>query len=364
MANQESHKLTLFRGSGDLGLFVWSPFVTKLEFRLRISNTHYVPAAGSPPNGPRKKIPYLDLTASDGSVVHLSDTTWITRDLIKRGVLPDINAKLSPTQSAIDTAVRIMLEEKLFFLQSHERWVLNFETMRDKVFSQVPLPQRDVVGEKTKNEIIQKLDLQGTGRFTDAERWESIEEIWTAIDGLLQESKAKAGDGECFWILGGSEPTEADATVFGYSVSSQACKSGPKSAQLVKTKFPVVLEYARRIQQKYFADYAPFDAPTTKFTPPHTLTVATTITQPPLLLFWNQITTFHPSAMKLHFTLLVTALTALVSASGAAKHVEPALAPRDKRCDKKCNGEWEKCIRVRTDFRCSWRERQEKKDEC
>ncbi|PVH98107.1 hypothetical protein DM02DRAFT_616049 [Periconia macrospinosa] len=260
MTTQQAHQLTLFRGSDDAGEFAWSPFVTKLEFRLRVSNAPYTREIGSALNAPRKKIPYLDLTTPDGGIVHLSDTTWTIRDLIKRGILPSLNARLSPTQNAIDVAVRGMLEEKLFFLQSHERWIVNYETMRDKVLAAVPFPQRNVVGENTKNEIIRKLDYQGIGRFTYAEMRELIEEIWTALNALLQESKSKAEPGECFWLLGGSEPTEADATVFGFSISSQRCKSGPETGELVRTKHPVVLEYARRIQEKYFVDYAPFDA--------------------------------------------------------------------------------------------------------
>lgn len=260
MASQNESQLTLYRGYDGAGQFVWSPFVSKLECRLRISKAPYIRGIGSAPAGPRKKIPYLDLTAPDGTVAHLSDTTSIAKELIKRRILPDLNAKLTGSQKAVDVAIRAMLEEKLYFLQARERWLTHFEIMRDMVLGAVPFPQRIAAGENAKSEIIRKLDYQGIGRLTDAEMWDSIEEIWAAVDALLQESKAKAGQGECFWLLGESEPTEADATVFGFAISSQLAKAGPESAELVRTRFPTVVEYAERIQKAYFEDYESFTA--------------------------------------------------------------------------------------------------------
>lgn len=91
--------------------------------------------------------------------------------------------------------------------------------MRDYALGAIPYPVRIVVGLLAYRRIVATLHGQGTGRFTDGEIKEFKSEIWATIDGLLQASKsASAGEGP-FWVLGGQEPTEADATLFGFVVS-------------------------------------------------------------------------------------------------------------------------------------------------
>lgn len=91
--------------------------------------------------------------------------------------------------------------------------------MRDHALGAIPYPVRIVVGLLVYRRIVATLHGQGTGRFTDGEIKEFKSDIWATIDGLLRESKsASAGEGP-FWVLGGGEPTEADATLFGFVVS-------------------------------------------------------------------------------------------------------------------------------------------------
>ena len=95
----------------------------------------------------------------------------------------------------------------------------NYYTMRDHALSAIPYPIRVVVGLLAYRRMIATLHGQGTGRFTNDEIKESKSEIWATIDGMLRASKsASAGEGP-FWVLGGEEPTEADATLFGFVIS-------------------------------------------------------------------------------------------------------------------------------------------------
>ncbi|KAF1960550.1 hypothetical protein CC80DRAFT_437556 [Byssothecium circinans] len=249
-------EITLFRGSDEPGHFVWSPFVTKVEFRLRTSNTSYTRAIGAAASGPKGKIPYLDLTMPGQPTLHLADSTLILKSLVESNLINDVNSALSPAQKGIDLAIRALFEEKLYFLQAHERWIVNFETMRDHILAAVPLPQRLAVGEHVKGEITRKLDLQGVGRFTEPEKRAAIRDIWEGLSGLLEASKANVGDGGVFWVLGGPLPSEADATVFGFAASVLISEASPQSMELVKREFPVVVEYAKRVQARWFGDYA------------------------------------------------------------------------------------------------------------
>jgi hypothetical protein len=82
-----------------------------------------------------------------------------------------------------------------------------------------------------------------------------VREIWDGVSGVLEESRRGANSEDCFWVLGGEGPTEADSTVFGFVVSTLVCDAAPQTRELVKSEFPVVVEYAERIHRRWFPDY-------------------------------------------------------------------------------------------------------------
>lgn len=104
-------KLTLYRGFDWPGRYTWSPFVCKLETRLRLAGVPYVAAPGHIRQSPRGKIPYVQLANGE----QMSDSTLITQRLINDGAIPDLNAGLLPLQRAQDLAWRALMEDKLYF---------------------------------------------------------------------------------------------------------------------------------------------------------------------------------------------------------------------------------------------------------
>lgn len=120
MASQLKNQLRIiiYRGFQGSGAYVWLPFVTKLEARLRFAGVSYRTEAGSLSKAPRGKIPYIEISKTDsGSPTTLADTVLITEKLVEDGVLDDLNAKLSPAEKAHDLAIRALLEDKLYFYQ-------------------------------------------------------------------------------------------------------------------------------------------------------------------------------------------------------------------------------------------------------
>ena len=119
--SQSLQSLTLYRGWPDQGKHVWSPFVVKLEARLRFAGVSYTAAAGSPTTAPKGKIPYVEYqlqTPSAGAApapVQMGDSGLITKHLVEEGVLPDLNGGLSPEDRGRDLATRALLEDKLYF---------------------------------------------------------------------------------------------------------------------------------------------------------------------------------------------------------------------------------------------------------
>ncbi len=110
--------ITLFRGWKGTGSYVWSPFVTKVEARLRFSGIPYHVAAGSPRQSPRGKIPYIELSNLDSAQsTVLSDSTLIINRLVEDEIVDDLNSELSPVEKAHDLALRALLEDKYYFYQ-------------------------------------------------------------------------------------------------------------------------------------------------------------------------------------------------------------------------------------------------------
>lgn len=109
--------ITVYRGFPATANYVWSPFVTKLEARFRFAGVSYIPEQGSLIKAPRGKIPYMSITTSKttSEPEFLSDTQLISDQLTERGILPDLNDHLSPTEKVVDQALRALLEDKLYF---------------------------------------------------------------------------------------------------------------------------------------------------------------------------------------------------------------------------------------------------------
>ncbi|KAI0203639.1 hypothetical protein F4808DRAFT_26057 [Astrocystis sublimbata] len=126
----------------------------------------------------------------------------------------------------------------------------------------IPWAIRVLVGNLAYRNTVATLHGQGTGRFTPDEIAAFRREIWESFSDLLLESRTKTRSEaattktgpEPFWVLGGPQPTEADASLFGFVSSALICTAGPGSRADVKS-FPVLLDYAQRIQEHYFPDY-------------------------------------------------------------------------------------------------------------
>jgi hypothetical protein len=117
MSSLKDATITVFRGWKDTGKFVWSPYVTKLEARLRFGGVSYKTEAGSPRSAPKGKIPYIEISSSSSHSEQLADSSLITKALCDNGMLLDLNAPLSKTERAHDLALRALLEDKLSFYQ-------------------------------------------------------------------------------------------------------------------------------------------------------------------------------------------------------------------------------------------------------
>ncbi|KAI2627777.1 hypothetical protein GGR54DRAFT_636899 [Hypoxylon sp. NC1633] len=245
-------KLTVYRGFPVKNAYVWSPFVSKLETRLRLAGLPYKIEQGSLGQAPRGKIPYISTPSSPD---FLGDSTLIIKKLIQDGLISDLNGSLTPVQRAQDLALRGLLEDKLYFIQTHERWNDNYVTMRSTVMAAIPYPIQVVVGLLAHRGVMRTLYGQGTARWTPEERTALVRETWESVSAVLLESRSnRTGSDAPFWVLGGSAPTEVDATLYGFIAAGLVCHAAPETQSTVRSH-PVLLDYASRIHDRYFPDY-------------------------------------------------------------------------------------------------------------
>lgn len=128
MESKALNKITLYRGFPPSNQYTWSPFVTKLEFRLRLAGIVYRNLEGTPTEGPSGKVPYVDISAISGQQTAgkelVGDSTVIIQTLIDRGAMADLNRELSADEKLADMAIKALFEEKLYFLQVRQQLVL------------------------------------------------------------------------------------------------------------------------------------------------------------------------------------------------------------------------------------------------
>jgi hypothetical protein len=117
MADIRKPQIILYRGFPGSGHYTSSPFVTKIEARLRFAGLRYQTEAGSIRNAPRGKVPYLTITDPDTAISRtLCDSDLIIKDLVETGLVSALNTDLNASHRTYDLALRGLLENRLYFL--------------------------------------------------------------------------------------------------------------------------------------------------------------------------------------------------------------------------------------------------------
>ncbi len=176
-----------------------SPFAMKAIALMQMSGLDYQIKPGDPRKGPKQKLPVL---IDNGKSI--SDSTHILAHLKSmHGFDPDKN--LTPEQLAIAEAFRRMVEEHLYWVLVHSRWVENGDIVRDVFFAAVPSLMRKFVFRMVIKQVKSALFGQGMGRHTP-------KEIYAFGAADLQAIADYLGDKQFFF---GDAPTSVDATIFG-----------------------------------------------------------------------------------------------------------------------------------------------------
>ena len=194
--------ITLYGFGPGLGLPDPSPFVMKAEVLLKIAGEPYKIDTKGFAKAPKGKLPYID----DDSE-RIADSTFIRWHLEKKYRV-DFDQGLDPTQRATAWAFEKMIEDNLYWVIVHDRWVDgdNFSKGPRRFFDRVPAPIRPLVVPMIRRKVRGALHGQGMGRHAE----EEIQALGTRSVEAIADF---LGDKPFFF---GATPTGADATIFAF----------------------------------------------------------------------------------------------------------------------------------------------------
>ena len=185
------------------GLANASPFCMKVESYLRLAGLEYeVRRFDNPARAPKGKLPMITDKGRD-----IPDSAFILAYLRKTYDVR-LDENLGARQKAAHHALRLMLEEHLYFSLLHSRWIdpANAPLTRDAFFGFLPGPLTPLVFALARWGVRKALHAQGMGRHSPDEIYALGVEDITALRDLL-------GDDDYY---GGAQPGEIDATAYAF----------------------------------------------------------------------------------------------------------------------------------------------------
>jgi glutathione S-transferase len=233
--------ITLYAFGPQFGLPDPSPFVTKAEVLLKMSNLPYQIDLKGFRKAPKGKLPYIK---DDGELI--ADSTFI-RQHLERKYKIDFDRGLSVEQKAIAWAFEKLAEDNLYWAIVDARWMIeaNFDRGPRRFFDVIPAPVRALVVPMIRRQVRKNLHAHGMGRHSRSE----IESIATqGIDAMATYLGQRS-----FFM--GAEPTGVDATIFAFA----ACALCPQFDTPIRTaaeRHENLRRYVGRVTARYYPERA------------------------------------------------------------------------------------------------------------
>jgi glutathione S-transferase len=217
-----------------------SPFCIKSLMLLKMSGVQHNVVKMNFRKAPKGKAPYL----VDGEQT-IADSHFIARHLeTKFGV--DFSGGYNKEELAKAWAVTRMLEEHLYFVLMHNRWVddSNFSKGPAKYFNEVPALLRPFITYTVRRKVFKTLHLQGIGRHTSNEMHELAKGDVDAVETLL-------GDKPYFL---GQKPSGIDASILSSLWSCSTSYFNGPLGEYIRSR-PILMAYVTRVAAQYFPEF-------------------------------------------------------------------------------------------------------------
>jgi glutathione S-transferase len=231
--------ITLYNFGPAFGLPDPSPFVMKVETLLKMAKLPYRTDSTGFTKAPKGKIPYIE---DDGVIV--ADSTFIRWHLEKKYGI-DFDRGLDAGQRASAWAFEKMIEDNLYWVIVHDRWVddANFRKGPVRFFDRVPAPIRPLVVTMIRRKVRGALRGHGLGRHSNDEILALGKKSIAAIADFL-------GDKPFFF---GPEPTGVDATVFAF-VAGALCPHFDSRTRSAAEQHANLRRYVGRMTARFYPE--------------------------------------------------------------------------------------------------------------
>jgi glutathione S-transferase len=184
------------------GLMSISPFCLKLDAFLRMTAIPHKSAVDATPfSAPKGKLPWIE---HDGRKI--GDSGLIIEYLKQRFAI-DPDKDLTPAQRGASLALRRLIEENLYWVMVHDRWMVdsNWALFKPIVLGGLPAPIRPVIAIVARRGVRAQLRGHGIGIHTPDEIHAIGRRDLDALSDYLGDKPYFMGDA----------PTEIDATAYG-----------------------------------------------------------------------------------------------------------------------------------------------------
>lgn len=224
------------------GLPSVSPFCVKAETWLRMAGVAYeVSYTAAPIGAPYGKLPYLE---DDGRRV--PDSRAIVAYVTDKHAVR-LDAALSARDRAVGDAVARMLEEHLYFVMLHDRWLTEdgWSVLRDAYFGTIPALLRPFAPPLFRRRVARDVWGHGVGRLPEAEIHAQGRRDVDAVADVLGDRPYLLGD----------DPHGADATAFGFLASYLWCPIPSPVKDRIEERRGLVA-YCERMRDRFFPELA------------------------------------------------------------------------------------------------------------
>jgi glutathione S-transferase len=214
-----------------------SSFCLKLEAALRLAGVpHEVCYETDPRKAPKGKLPFIEIEGR-----RIGDSTLVL-DHLRETLGVDLDRGLSEAEKAQSHMLQRMLDERLYWVIVHSRWIeeANWPTVKALFFSGLPVPLSAIVPRMARKSVRATLTAHGIGRH-------AVEEIYAFGKQDLAAVAAMLGDKPFFF---GDKPTLADVSVFAtfINITGPEMESPLKEAALGHEN---LLRHAERMGEIY-----------------------------------------------------------------------------------------------------------------
>jgi glutathione S-transferase len=238
--NPPKNVIALYQLFPAFGLPDASPFCVKVETFLRMVDHPYRNVyLGYPKNAPKGKLPYID----DGRK-RIADSGFIVRYLIGRYGY-GIDAHLTKSQHGIGLAMTRLLEDHLYWVIVHTRWLddAHWPEVRRLFFGNLPAGIRQFVSAWARGHMRRESVGHGIGRHAFNDIIEMGADDIEAVSDILADNPFILGD----------RISSYDATVYAFIASVLLASLETPLKQAVM-RFPNLHQYCLKIQSLYFGE--------------------------------------------------------------------------------------------------------------